>query len=145
MKLRHSDEAGTFDVDPDEIHGYVDAIILYIMACYSKANNRSPIGMSDVMDWFLANEGIRGWQQLSLEVREKTHLSVLMDGLWEVQELKESDFDNGKNFMEKFVKKVASENASASYQRGVRTARDSLLLYVDFVDACERRKFRFLR
>lgn len=132
---RHEEETGSFDVDPEQIQGYVDSVVLYIAACYTAVNQIPPMFMDETPDQ------LPQFTQLPIEMRARSKKFIMENAAWALRELQERDLVDGRSFMDKLVKKAASQMSNRSYQRGSRTARDTLLVYVDLIQAFLAGKF----
>lgn len=127
IKLRHLEETGSADVHQEEIQGYVDSVALYIAACFTAVN-----------DLLIMQEALNlspQFTRLPHEVRLMSGKFVRENESWALSELRESDLVDGRNFTNKLVKRVAEKHSDPFYQRGSRTARDTLLLHVDLAQA----------
>ena len=74
-----------------------------------------------------------GFAQLPFEVRVDAGLFVEDNLMWASEMFRRKDLYDGRGFMNELVNKIADDQGVPDYQRGVRTARDTLGLYVDFV------------
>jgi hypothetical protein len=139
---RYEAEVGTFTIRyegiQEELQGYVDTLALYVSACIAKANGT-------LVD--LTNAGVSqlpGWTALSDTVRLQASKFVLNHGNWAVHELIDDDFVDGRAIMNKIVSRVTGTGqVTPSYARGVRTARDTLGLYMSFIIAFFRGELYF--
>lgn len=129
IEYRHNDETGSFDVDPEEIQGYVDSIALYIASCFARENNVPEMLMADTLDL------LPQFTHLSVQVQASCSKFIMENADWAAEELLPNDLDDGRSFMSRVVTRVEGGMSSQPYRRGSRTARDTLLLYVDVVQA----------
>jgi hypothetical protein len=93
--------------------------------CFAVANE-IPLVLADT-------RSIPGFSQLPFQVRANASYFVEENLAWASRMFRRNDLYDGRGFMNELVKKVIDDQDDADYQRGVRTARDTLLLYVDFV------------
>jgi hypothetical protein len=129
LKDRRYDEVGTYSADPEDLQGFVDAVTLYIAASFAFLQRLPPQQMSSVVDAFPP------LQEMDDAVRAKTRQFVTAHSAWAIGEIKRRDLDDGKDLMDKLVKRIAAQQATGAYQRGIRTARDTLSLHVDLIQA----------
>ena len=125
FRARCYDETGMTGLNEDERQGYVDALALYMTICFAVANE-IPLVLADT-------SSIPGYERLPFGVRANASFFVGENLAWAAKVFRREDLYDGRNFMNELVKKIAADEADPSYQRGTRTARDTLLLYVDFI------------
>jgi hypothetical protein len=144
--IRSAEESQLSETNPEEIQGYIDSITLFIVACLG-ASNKVPLT--------LAADGLQeipGFDELDVDVRVKAKEFLYKHAEWAMRELGSRDCTGfqgfsdkilkRKHFMDKLVERVASQESNVFYQRGSRTARDTLLLHIDVINAFLAGKFR---
>lgn len=125
FRIRYLEENGVSGINDEERQGYVDALSLYMVICFAVANE-IPLVLADT-------SSLPGFNQLPFEVRANAGYFIEENVAWASKMFRRNDLYDGRGFMNELVNKVADEQADADYQRGVKTARDTLLLYVDFI------------
>ena len=121
---------------PEEAQGYFDAVSMFVAATMAAL-----IGAKGVKFTLEAEEILREWPQWALipePIRSRTRLFVLGNpGL--ASQITSSDLTDGRQFMDLLIESAV--NAPPAYQRGVRAARDTLLLHVDLIVTSLSEKF----
>ena len=115
---------------PEEAQGYFDAVSMFVAATMAAL-----VGAKGVKFTLEAEEILKDWPQFALipePMRSRTRLFVLGNpGL--ASQITSSDLTGGRQFMGLLIESAVKAPASPAYQRGVRAARDTLLLHVDLI------------
>ncbi len=128
IRKRHD---STDDDYREEIQGYVDTICLYIATCIATVNALPAVFMEEPLDQVVP------FTELPDEVQNMCVIFVSHNADWALREYQDRDAVYDTDFMNKIVQ-VATSDVSSSrfYQRGARTARDTLALYVTAIVQC---------
>ncbi len=102
----------------DEVQGFVDAASLFASAAAWKVSGPLP----PPAFWQLPEP----WRVDALN-------ALKLHQQWSMRTIQIRDLRDGANFMNGLVKRVQGTRASDEYLRGVRTARDTLLLSADLL------------
>lgn len=121
--------AGEYKFDHEAMQGYVDAIGLFVITCQAKFKNTPSANADDL------SRLISKWDTLSLTIRQSTQTFLQNNKGWAEKELLPKDHFDGKIFMHKLENRIGTSHATLSYKHGTRMAKDTLLIYVDFVIA----------
>lgn len=128
MSLR----AGLGPTHADELQGYIDATVLFVGLWTWRWKTCMGILPQDPHD------EIEGWplfQALPSHEAEAARRFVRERETWGIPAFQAIDLVDGRRFMTKLVEQVGRPPASADYVAGLRTMRDTLLLYVDLVES----------
>ena len=114
--------------DQEELQGYVDAVMLYVSTCMAVESGLPP---ENVADQIMARAPT--FSELSPRVRAKAREFVSSNTLWCAQQFRPQDAFDGHQFMNALVERVGASAGRPKYKQGIRTARDTLLMYVDLI------------
>jgi hypothetical protein len=102
----------------DEVQGFVDGALLFASAAAWKVSGPLPPP---------------AFWQLPEPCRVAALNALKLHQQWSMRTIHIRDLRDGANFMNGLVKRVQGTRASDEYRRGVRTARDTLLLSADLL------------
>jgi hypothetical protein len=122
-------EGGSTDYADAQWQGYVDALALYVSASGAAAMDIPVLG-GELLAVLNASPPFK---LLSPLVREKAASFVIQHEQWGAQNLVPDDLFDGRRFMNKIVDLCEAASSNPDYHRGVRTARDTMMLYVDLL------------
>jgi tetratricopeptide (TPR) repeat protein len=110
----------------DEVQGYIDATALYGAVTAALAAGVRP------------GDALRMWPFFNrLQEDQKTSAWRFLEtnGQWAMQTMQARDVIDGGDFMNRLVERVGATPADDAYRRGVRTARDTLIVYTGLLMA----------
>src|SRR5688572_10473562 len=136
MCYRNEQNINIFGSEEEELQGYIDAIALNASACYASSND------TPIESMILGTRDIPGWGTLPEEVIDKAAKFVAKHERWALSEIVENDLYYGGNLMNKVVQRISDDpSVNRTYAKGVKTARDTFLLYVEFILAFLKGEF----
>ena len=130
LKFRHHEQSGSWDLDFDEVQGYVDVIAAY--TCWSVMEAEQLWGDVPVSAIFESSPTLN---ELPDNVRKSALQFAENHSAWARPRMKQNDIIDGRNIMPKLAAFVASGKHSTSYLRGAETAYQTFQLYVLLISA----------
>ena len=126
---RARDDASRMEGIIDEAHAYVDAVVLFVGASQWLMSGRPATALLEIVTQWPA------FTALESATREHAEQFVRSQDRWAKFAVRREDVADSRGFMDTLVSVADATSARTPRPRGLRTARDTLLLHVDYVKA----------